>query len=503
MASAPEQPRVFDPANLRVRIHKTRERVQRELRGHRALCLRPIDRLAALCDVLAELDDARRQPVEKKFADAVAVYRKAIGWQVHYPWMLYWIATGQRLVGQVHDMHMRISSIYEALGLAEVPELADTWCRHWAAEYNDFVRWLIEEADQFSAPRFRAQMGENPIKIREFLATIKLQLAVYDAPAHNMDAADHDMEAPDHDMDAPDHEMVSPVSPEMIGLMRRTLETLVVDPTVDPGKIFTWYIPKEDVTFDLNASFSEGSFGVLYQGTWTRSEEPVGVKIMDETGDGGAEFSREFNTWWRLCHPNILTMHGANHVAKKRFFVCELASDYNLVTFFQDGGNRELLWTKFHMAAEGLAFLHKNKVQHGGIKSSNLLLAADGVVKLSDFGLSVVRDQSKSLSKRSKEHGTRYMAPEELTETDASINHLQADVYSLGLCVIEAVTGNLPFDSMDDKDVFESKRRHDPVNRPLGFSDGEWALVASMVDNDPDQRPTAAQLVLLMSAMHQ
>jgi hypothetical protein len=64
----------------------------------------------------------------------------------------------------------------------------------------------------------------------------------------------------------------------------------------------------------------------------------------------------------------------------------------------------------------------------------------------------------------------------------------------------------IPFGSLgdegtpDDKGVYDSKRAGEPVNRPEGvFTDQEWALVARMVDNNPDNRPTAAELVQLMS----
>jgi hypothetical protein len=489
-----------DLAVLDAKIASTGRKVANVLKGQQALCQRPVDRLAALCTALAGVDVRQREHAGKRFADAVAVYRKAIAWQVHYPWPLYWIATGQRLASQVHDVHTRIDAVYaelEVLGVTERSDLRDGWRANWKDEYGDMVRWLDKTARQNDATHLRTQAKDNPFKIRECLATIKLQLNVYGDQDQVMEDADESMGEADEDMGRSGLD----VTPEMFALMKSTLEKLIVDPNVDPAGIYAWYITKEDVTYDRDSAFAEGSFGVLYKGTWVGSDEAVGVKILDETGDNGAAFSREFSTWWPLRHPNILEMYGANHVAEHRFFVCELASE-NFISFFQDGGNRHLLWTKFGQAAEGLAFLHANLVQHGGIKINNLLVAADGTVKLSDLGLSVVRDQSKTMSNRPKEQGTRWMAPEEVTDEEVRIQPLQADIYSLGLCIIEVVTGKLIFPDMDDKEVYDRKRAHELVERPDGaFSDEEWALVSRMVENDPERRPTAAELVQLMSGL--
>jgi hypothetical protein len=504
MAITSEQPAMTELASLQGRINSVRRKVTGKRPGQEALCLRPVDRFDALCGVLASVSDFQRLAVQQRFADAVAAYRDAINWQDHYHYILYWIATGQRLADHVRNMHMRINTIYDALGVVEAPQLS-AWGHHWDAEYSQLVQWLVAEAERFNATRLRAEVKNNPIKIRDFLAIIKLQLAVHaEGQDQTTDAVDQEMDAPDQGIDAPDVDMdketkcsdMSTVD-DMMALMRSTLDKLT-DPDVDPGEINTWFIPREGVIYDKKNPFGQGFFSLFYKGTWVGSDEAVGIKTLDEN-DNGATFSREFSTWWLLRHPNILEMYGANHIETPCFFVCELASE-NFISFFQDGDNRHLLWTKFVQAAEGLVFLHGHQIQHGGIKISNLLLAADGTVKLSDFGVSAVRDQSKSMSDRPKEALSLWMAPEEVTDEDVKTTPLKADIYSLGLCVIEAATGSLPFLEMEDKEVYDSKRAGEPVNRPEGaFTDQEWALVARMVDNNPDNRPTAVELVQLMS----
>jgi hypothetical protein len=216
-------------------------------------------------------------------------------------------------------MHMRINTIYDALGVVEAPQLS-AWGHHWDAEYSQLVQWLVAEAERFNATRLRAEVKNNPIKIRDFLAIIKLQLAVHaEGQDQTTDAVDQEMDAPDQGIDAPDVDMdketkcsdMSTVD-DMMALMRSTLDKLT-DPDVDPGEINTWFIPREGVIYDKKNPFGQGFFSLFYKGTWVGSDEAVGIKTLDEN-DNGATFSREFSTWWLLRHPNILEMYGANHI---------------------------------------------------------------------------------------------------------------------------------------------------------------------------------------------
>jgi hypothetical protein len=248
MAITSEQPAMTELASLQGRINSVRRKVTGKRPGQEALCLRPVDRFDALCGVLASVSDVQRLAVQQRFADAVAAYRDAINWQDHYHYMLYWIATGQRLADHVRNMHMRINTIYDALGVVEAPQLS-AWGHHWDAEYSQLVQWLVAEAERFNATRLRAEVKNNPIKIRDFLAIIKLQLAVHaEGQDQTTDAVDQEMDAPDQGIDAPDVDMdketkcsdMSTVD-DMMALMRSTLDKLT-DPDVDPGEINTWFI---------------------------------------------------------------------------------------------------------------------------------------------------------------------------------------------------------------------------------------------------------------------
>lgn len=190
-------------------------------------------------------------------------------------------------------------------------------------------------------------------------------------------------------------------------------------------------------------------------------------------------------------------MFGANHTSKPKFFVFENADGGNLAQFFAGGQNRDQPWGKFGQVAEALEYMHNERVEHGGLKCCSILLTEDGVVKLPDKG------QQRWLSEFEQQQPIcRWMAPELLRETAQPCDFRMSDVFSLGLCVIEAVTGEIPYGLLSDDEVEEVKISGARVERPCdGFTDEEWELVSRMTAYDPDDRPSARELVKMMASL--
>ncbi|KAF8593479.1 kinase-like protein [Ceratobasidium sp. AG-I] len=81
---------------------------------------------------------------------------------------------------------------------------------------------------------------------------------------------------------------------------------------------------------------------------------------------------------------------------------------------------------------------------HGDIKGVNALLDENGVLKLTDFGLSIMHDQAMRFSESDAGGGTmRWMAPELLTEE--GVRCRETDVYAMGMTMMEIATGRVPF----------------------------------------------------------
>jgi serine/threonine protein kinase len=85
----------------------------------------------------------------------------------------------------------------------------------------------------------------------------------------------------------------------------------------------------------------------------------------------------------------------------------------------------------------------------------------------------------------------RWRAPEFIATKKASF---EADVYSLGMCIVEAVTGKLPWGTVPDSAVKWHLNNKTFLKQPKRMSDDEWALVCAMCDFDPSKRMTLAEV---------
>ena len=112
-------------------------------------------------------------------------------------------------------------------------------------------------------------------------------------------------------------------------------------------------------------------------------------------------------------------------------------------------------------AAKGLAALHRAGVIHRDIKPSNMMFAADGTLRLTDFGLARRSSDAGLVTRSSDRLGSpAYIAPEQVL--DASEADMRSDVYSLGISYYEMLTGTPPFRTPSDTDVCFQQ-----VHRPL------------------------------------
>ncbi|XP_031953967.1 probable serine/threonine-protein kinase PIX7 isoform X3 [Corvus moneduloides] len=168
----------------------------------------------------------------------------------------------------------------------------------------------------------------------------------------------------------------------------------------------------------------------------------VAIKKMSLRGQNGERAVNEILVLKDKKNPNIVS-------SLDSFLVDE---DLWLVMEYMDGGTlqdivRQTRMAEGEMAAvsreclQGLDFLHSNRVIHRDLKSSNILLATDGSVKLADFGLCA--QLSPEQEQRSSMVGTaHWMAPEVVTSSPYGP---KVDIWSLGIVTIEMVEGEPPY----------------------------------------------------------
>ncbi|KAF1787092.1 Protein kinase-like domain [Phytophthora cactorum] len=182
------------------------------------------------------------------------------------------------------------------------------------------------------------------------------------------------------------------------------------------------------------------------------------IEYNDKVIEAEVDFLDQLELWWNLPrNTHILKLYGVSHVSTPPLIVLEYASNGNLAQFLGRGEHKQLFWSIFLLVAEGLVFLHDNGIAHGSLKCNNILVDEAQIVKLSDFGFHTSRALSSSLSFKGglADASSARWKPEEVLRPDADRPGFEADIYAIGMCMIEAMTQEAPFGSREDDDVMK------------------------------------------------
>lgn len=220
--------------------------------------------------------------------------------------------------------------------------------------------------------------------------------------------------------------------------------------------------------FELGAVLGVGTVGTIYASVDKRTGQQVAIKRLHPAVSRdpliGARFRREMLVLERLRHPNVISYLGGGEDSDGNlFYVMELVEGGSFRDLLAGGGGG-LAWPVVVNAAaqvcSALQCAHNHGVIHRDLKPGNLFLTRDGGVKLGDFG--IARDlRSSELTDEGLTVGTHaYMAPEQITG-DANISG-KADLYALGCCLFELLTGQKPFVAQNFPQLFEQHLRAEP-----------------------------------------
>ena len=201
-----------------------------------------------------------------------------------------------------------------------------------------------------------------------------------------------------------------------------------------------------DGRYEILDKIGQGGMSYVYKAKDTKLDRIVAIKMLREECSEDEEFLRKFNNEARsaanLTHPNIVAAYDAVDEGELHYIVMELVEGITLKNYIARKGrlsNKETIGISLQ-AAEGIAAAHKKGIIHRDIKPQNLIISKDGKVKVADFGIAraVTQDTVNSAVVGS----VHYIAPEQAKsgQTDA-----RSDLYSLGICMYEMITGRLPF----------------------------------------------------------
>jgi serine/threonine-protein kinase len=200
----------------------------------------------------------------------------------------------------------------------------------------------------------------------------------------------------------------------------------------------------------LEGLIGRGGMASVWRATDTVLERPVAIKRLHarlhDDPELAERFRREGQAVARLSHPNLVRLLDQGQDGDEPFLVFELVEGRDLKTIIRREGRLAPGEAASICAqvARALASAHAAGVVHRDIKSHNVLVTADGVAKLTDFGIArIVEAGSSGLTKTGIVMGSSdYLAPEQAEGRGVDE---RGDVYSLGVVLFEALTGRLPF----------------------------------------------------------
>ncbi|UZI29252.1 serine/threonine-protein kinase [Streptomyces sp. VB1] len=212
-----------------------------------------------------------------------------------------------------------------------------------------------------------------------------------------------------------------------------------------------------------------------------------------------ARTQKEARAAARITHPGVVTVHDVIEYDNRPWIVMQYVDGPSLADSAKESGEvapREAARIGLHVLS-ALRAAHAAGVLHRDVKPGNVLLARDGQVLLTDFGIAAIEGDSTITRTGELVGSIDYLAPERVRGGDPGP---ASDLWSLGATLYTAVEGTSPFRRTSPISTMQAVVTEEPpapVNAgPLG------AVITALLRKDPDDRPTAAQTEqMLLDAM--
>ncbi len=244
--------------------------------------------------------------------------------------------------------------------------------------------------------------------------------------------------------------------------------------------------------YEIIGLLGHGGMGKVFKVRNVISDRVDAMKSLLSYGDGESEaaerFIREIKVLAKLEHPNITSFRTAFRANDEVLMIMEYVDGSSLSRKLVQ--HRLELWRAVEYASQVLSALghaHQSGVLHRDVKPSNILIGADGRVKLTDFGIaSLTADPGLTITGGTV--GTLYyMSPEQMKALPLDG---RADLYSVGVTLYEMVTGQVPFKGDSYYAILKAHLESIPVP-PMDLVPGLPAELSDIIEKALEKQPSA------------
>jgi serine/threonine-protein kinase len=253
-----------------------------------------------------------------------------------------------------------------------------------------------------------------------------------------------------------------------------------------------------DGRYAVTARIAHGGMATVYRATDTRLDREVALKVMHAELARDEEFVRRFigeaKSVARLSHQNVVAVFDQGADGPFLYLAMEYVPGRTLKELLRDSGRFPVATALEIMAGvlDGLGAAHASGIVHRDVKPENVLMTADGRIKVADFGLARALSAAGHTRAGLLIGTVAYVPPEQVT---GGTTGPRGDVYSAGVMLFELLTGRLPFNGDTPLSIAYQHVNAD-VPAPSAMAPGIPArvdqLVLAATSRDPARRPADA-----------